>query len=243
MERVPEAAFGLGIHILHGFEQAAHLLPLPFLIVRAHFQEGFVLVDFCPCAQVVLSHPTERADNLERHLAKGLPDGHGRKRAVVGQVHQGCSENVVAVVTEGDALATELLGQGEEGLSARPRTEETGSAACIAVRGHLAALEVEIGTLFVGKVFEIARIGAVINTLHTHMQGRKAEGLCGVPTIFTQQLEQCHGVLASAEAYQHVVAWCYQMIGTDAFAKLSPHAVGQLSVGGGQLGFIYTHNK
>ena len=243
MERVPEAAFGLGIHILHGFEQAAHLLPLPFPVVRAHFQERFVLVDFCPCAQVVLPHPTERADNLERHLAKGLPHGHGRKRTVVGQVHQGCSEDVIAVVPEGDALATQLLGQIEEGFSSGPRTEEAGSAARVAVGRHLARLEIEIGPLLARKVFQITGIGAVINTLHTHMQGRKAEGLCGVPTIFTQQLEQCHGVLASAEAYQHMVAWCYQMIGTDAFAKLSPYAVGQLSVGGGQLGFIYTHNK
>ena len=86
------------------------------------------------------------------------------------------------MMSEGDALATQLLGQIEEGLPSSPRTEETRRAARVAVGRHLARLEIEIGPLLARKILQVGRITAVIYSLHTHMQGGKPKGLRSVAT-------------------------------------------------------------
>ena len=64
----------------------------------------------------------QRTDNGQWHLVQLQPHGHRLEAALVEEVHQCGVDKVVLMMTEGQLVETEFLGEVEEFFPAIPRT-------------------------------------------------------------------------------------------------------------------------
>ena len=86
----------------------------------------FIALLFGIGADVGLLTKAERTDDGEWHFAHAELDRHRGKMALEGEIHQGCVDDVVLMMTEGNLRTAKLLSQVEELLATLPGAEKTG---------------------------------------------------------------------------------------------------------------------
>ena len=77
-------------------------------------------------SDVLLVNETEWSDDGERHLAHLQTGRHCIEASLKREVHQSRADNVVAMMAQGNLVASQLLGEVEELLAAIPGAEEAG---------------------------------------------------------------------------------------------------------------------
>ena len=106
---MPEAVARLRAQPLHGVDDAFDRPAVAFAVVGTGLDQRLVAMDFSPTTQIGLVNTTQRPDDSDREFPHPDFYGHRSKRPRKSQVHHCRTQDVVAVMTEGDFRTTQFL--------------------------------------------------------------------------------------------------------------------------------------
>jgi len=101
----PDTEAGLRVYLFDGVVKTFYLCTVRVCLIGTAFRLFLIASHLCVCLDVGFLHHTERSDDCEGHLAHLQARRHGVEAALEGEIHQGCMDQVILMVAEGDLVA------------------------------------------------------------------------------------------------------------------------------------------
>ena len=128
LQRSPDGIASFGIYLLNVAEESGNGRAVGVVLVGTQLDQLLVLCQFGISGDVGFVDETERADDGQWHLAHLEQGGHRAEASLVDEVHQRGVDDVVAMVSQRNLVATKLLCEVEQLLAAVPGAEESREA-------------------------------------------------------------------------------------------------------------------